>query len=162
MRRLKVLVDKLPPESATKTAARDALTPDQLAELMAKQRKAGRTGYGPFSHTDMKLAAIYDMLGLILHVLQVVNSRKGQTVKAPKPYPRPGVPLDEADRPIKPELLAVMERMRADHRRLRVQAGVEDEHGRRVAMTPEAAKALQQRINASRAAKAGAGATTGG
>jgi hypothetical protein len=79
-RRLAVLVAALPPESATKAAARDALSPAQLAALPT------RSGHGPWSHTELLLAAIVDRLSMLLWQ----NGGKASAPR-PEPIPRPGV-----------------------------------------------------------------------
>lgn len=78
-RRLAVLVAALPPESATKTAIRDSMTPEQLASLPTS------SGHGPWSNSELLLAAVVDRLSLLLWQ----NSRSKS--KQPPPIPRPGV-----------------------------------------------------------------------
>ena len=79
-RRLAVLVAALPPESATKTAIRDGLTPEQLASITPRE------GHGPWSNAELLLAAICDRLALLLWQ----NGAKSGTPQ-PKPITRPGV-----------------------------------------------------------------------
>jgi hypothetical protein len=79
-RRLAVLVAALPPESATKTAVREALSPAQRATLPQRQ------GHGPWSHSELLLAAIVDRLALLLWQ----NAGKASAPK-PAPVPRPGI-----------------------------------------------------------------------
>ncbi len=83
-RKLQNLVNRLPPESHTKTAARDELTDDELAEL-AEQPREGR---GRWSHTDHLLAHLSDQLGWVMYA--IFAAQGGKPAK-PNPYPRPGV-----------------------------------------------------------------------
>lgn len=83
-RRLGVLLDGLPGESLYKTAVRDALGDEKLAELAKKPRD----GHGPWSHTDLLLASIVDRLGELTYVVMAIAGNKP---KPPKPVPRPGV-----------------------------------------------------------------------
>ena len=87
-RLVKVLIDNLPPESATKTSARDALTDEQLAKLLEAEQGPAAPGHGPWSHLEHLSASIVDVLQQIRHVLVVVN---GGTSDPPKPLSRPGV-----------------------------------------------------------------------
>lgn len=91
-RLLKDLVDHLPPESACKTAAREELTPAELAALPAP------AGHGPWSHSEQLLAAIVDKLGWVVYGLY--HSQGGRPGK-PKPIPRPGV--GKTATPLSPE-----------------------------------------------------------
>lgn len=81
-RELGVLVDHLPPESATVTAIRDGMTPEQLAALPKPE------GYGPWSRMEALMADIYDQLGWLIYVVAAANGGKP---KEPKPMARPGV-----------------------------------------------------------------------
>lgn len=82
-RRLGVLVKHLPPESATKTALRNAAPDDRLTEAVI-----GDAPYGPWSQTDMLLADLID----VARWLQWAKSKDGEDNKnRPEPYPRPGV-----------------------------------------------------------------------
>lgn len=85
-RRLEVLVDALPGESALKTAIRDAIPDDELA-AMAKRRDA-EAGHGPWARSDLLLAAIKDSVDWLVYVTAKAN---GGSPKEPEPYPRPGV-----------------------------------------------------------------------
>lgn len=88
-RRLAVLYDALPGESAVKTAQANALGEARLAEL-AKQR---RDGFGPWSNTDLLLADVVDAVNRNTYVLQLANtdSRKQSKVPKPEPVHRPGL-----------------------------------------------------------------------
>ena len=104
-RRLQVLVDHLPPESATKTAVRDSLTDDELA-----QAHTADAGHGSWSHGELLGAAQVDVLRLILHVLVLANGGKST---APQPWPRPGVGRHR--RAPQLDAAAYVARLRADH-----------------------------------------------
>lgn len=88
-RRLGVLYDGLPGQSLTKTAQANDLGEERLAELAAQNRN----GHGPWSHTDMLLAAVVDAVNANTYVLRLANTdEKGRgKVKPAAPYPRPGV-----------------------------------------------------------------------
>lgn len=79
-RRLDVLLDALPGESLYKTALSNSLGDDMLAD-MAKQAP---DGHGRWSHTDLLLAYMIDLLGLVAYGLRVFE-------KPPEPYRRPGI-----------------------------------------------------------------------
>lgn len=97
-----MLIDHLPGESAYKTAVRDALPDEQLAEL-AKYAEPGR---GPWSRTDLRLAAIEDLLSVLAHGMQI----KGDW----KPVPRPGIAAPKRRRLAAPQL-AYLQRLRDQH-----------------------------------------------
>lgn len=84
LRRLRILIEHLPSESATKTAMRNAVTPEQLAEAS----EGARPDLAPWSGTEMLLASLLDSVRLNTAVLVAVNG-------GPKPditlTPRPGV-----------------------------------------------------------------------
>ncbi len=77
-RRLSLLVDHLPSESATKTALRNAYTEAELRQIAG-----GRTEHPPFSHEALILAELWDLIAGIAHGL---GGGKGEVPK----YPRPG------------------------------------------------------------------------
>lgn len=79
-----MLIDRLPPESATKTAIRDNLGPTPQ-----QQDDDGEwDGYGSYSNTDMHLGMIVDELRWIRYA--VYHAQGGKPGK-PHQYPRPGV-----------------------------------------------------------------------
>lgn len=87
-RRLGLVIDKLPIESATKTAMRDALTPQQLA-AMAEPLET--PVHGPWSRVEMLLARNGDLLA---HLIWMQTDGK---TKPPRPLTRPGVePLESS------------------------------------------------------------------
>ena len=104
-RRLQVLIDHLPPESATKTAARDDLGEETLAKLAAREPD----GYGPWSYTDMRLAAVIDKLSWVVYA---VYHSQGAKPTEPQQFPRPGV-VRRRDSVLSPEGRAYLERLRA-------------------------------------------------
>jgi hypothetical protein len=100
---LRVLVDHLPPESATKTAAREELTPEDLAAMPAP------SGYGPWSNVELRLADVHDALQWVIYA--VYHSQGGKP-KKPDPYPRPGVASKRQGRKVSAEGLAYLQRLR--------------------------------------------------
>jgi hypothetical protein len=104
-RRLGVLIEHLPPESATKTALRDELDDGTLSRLAS----APRRGHGPWSHTELLLAAVKDAIERLIYVQYQRAGAKN--VKAPEPMPRPGVGGNV--RAINPAAREYLERVRA-------------------------------------------------
>lgn len=80
---LKVLHGRLPPESATQTALRDAMGEQALADLPAPD------GMGPWSRSDMLAAQIVDCLTALAWMYASAHSK--QTPPKPEPLRRPGV-----------------------------------------------------------------------
>jgi hypothetical protein len=99
-RRLRVLIQQLPPESATWTAMRNALTDDELAE----QADEGEAEKDRWSKAEQLLAAVVDRLARVEHVLICANTdKKSKRPEPPEPIrrpgakpPRPKAKLDEA------------------------------------------------------------------
>jgi hypothetical protein len=86
-RRLRVLIQHLPPESHTMTALRNA-TP---AEELERQADEGEPEKGRWSQTDQLIAAMYDRLGRIEYVLICSNTdKKSKRPAPPEPMRRPG------------------------------------------------------------------------
>lgn len=86
-RRLRVLIERLPPESATWTALRNAMSPQELAA----QADKGEPEKGRWSQQDQLLAAVYDRLSQIQYVLTCVNTEsKSKWPDPPEPMRRPG------------------------------------------------------------------------
>ncbi|MET9909675.1 hypothetical protein ABZZ74_23220 [Streptomyces sp. NPDC006476] len=86
-RRLRVLIQQLPPESATWTALRNAMSDEELAE----QADKGEPEKGRWSQTEQLLAASLDAIRRVEYVLICANTeKKTQRPEAPKPTPRPG------------------------------------------------------------------------
>jgi hypothetical protein len=89
-RRLSVLYDALPGESATKTAQANALGEARLADLAKRQAP---DGFGPWSKTDLLIADLIDAVNGNTYVLQLANTDAKKHGKVPKPEPvhRPGL-----------------------------------------------------------------------
>ncbi|MFD7861873.1 hypothetical protein [Streptomyces sp. NPDC059783] len=87
-RQLRVLIQHLPPESATMTALRNQLS----AEEYEAQARRGRPEEGRWSMTEQLLAGITDSLHQLEYILVTVNSDgKGRKPQRPEPMRRPGV-----------------------------------------------------------------------
>jgi hypothetical protein len=86
-RRLRVLIQHLPPESATWTALRNALSDEELAE----QGDKGEPEKGRWSQQEQLIAALIDATRRVEYVLTCANTeKKSQRPDPPKPVPRPG------------------------------------------------------------------------
>ncbi|MFJ9633837.1 hypothetical protein ACIRU8_39695 [Streptomyces sp. NPDC101175] len=86
-RRLRVLIQHLPPESATWTALRNGLTDEELAE----QADKGDPEKGRWSQEEQLLAALVDATRRVEYVLICANTeQKSKRPDPPKPTPRPG------------------------------------------------------------------------
>ncbi|MFB7605296.1 hypothetical protein [Streptomyces gardneri] len=87
-RQLRVLIQQLPPESATMTALRNALP----ASEYERHAKDGRPEEGRWSMAEQLLAGITDALRDIQYILVLANSDgKGRKPRRPEPIRRPGV-----------------------------------------------------------------------
>ena len=81
------MIDWLPTDSATKTAIRDSLTDDELANLASKDP----VGHGRWSRGDLRIAAVEDAVERQTHVMVwLAGDRKGKP-QTPPPVRRPGV-----------------------------------------------------------------------
>lgn len=96
------MLRELPGESAYKTAVRDSLPDEQLAELA----KHGEPGHGPWSRTDLRLAAIEDLLAVLARGMRIQGDWK--------PVPRPGIAAARRRR-IGAAQLAYLQRLRDRH-----------------------------------------------
>lgn len=85
-RRLGVLIDGLPGESLTKTAIRDALGDDKLAELASQPHE----GHGAWSRTDFRIAALEDAINRLTWRFMQANFRNVPD-QPPTPVSRPGI-----------------------------------------------------------------------
>ena len=86
-RRLRVLIQHLPAESATWTALRNDLTPMQLAE----QAEKGGPEKGRWSQQEQLLASAVDAIRRVEWVLWCVNTEsKAKRPDMPEPVRRPG------------------------------------------------------------------------
>lgn len=83
-RRLRVLIQHLPPESHTMTALRNAMSDEELAE----QADKGEPEKGRWSQTEQLLAVLADRLARVEYVLICAHSEKKQD--PPEPMRRPG------------------------------------------------------------------------
>jgi hypothetical protein len=83
-RRLGVLIDHLPAESAMKTALRESLSEDELIEL----GKVPKTGHGTWSRDSYLLASIKDELSILRFVTLRIAGNEADT---PDLYERPGI-----------------------------------------------------------------------
>lgn len=86
-RRLRVLIQGLPSDSATWTALRNAL-PEEELEGQAEQ---GEPEKGRWSQTELLLASAIDALRRVEYVLICANTdSKAKRPTPPEPIPRPG------------------------------------------------------------------------
>lgn len=96
MRRLRVLIQHLPPESATMTALRN----DQ-PEQPERSGEGSDPAQGRWSQGEMLLAAIADELRYLRHdYITAHTAKKSKRARPPHPIPRPGV------KPRRPKLKA--------------------------------------------------------
>lgn len=86
-RQLRVLVEHLPPESATMTALRNAMSDDDLTEAA----ELGEPEKGRWSQVEQLLAVVADRVARVEHVLILANSdpKRGR-IDPPEPIRRPG------------------------------------------------------------------------
>ncbi len=82
-----MLIDWLPTDSATKTAIRDSLTDDEIAEL------AGRdpVGHGRWSRGDLRIAAVEDAVERQTSVMVWLAGDRSGKPRQPEPVRRPGI-----------------------------------------------------------------------
>ncbi|MFE2324589.1 hypothetical protein ACFXD5_11840 [Streptomyces sp. NPDC059385] len=86
-RRLRVLIQGLPPESATMTALRNALSDEE----MDRQADAGEPEKARWSQSELLLASAIDALRRVEYVLICANSdSKSKRPTPPEPIARPG------------------------------------------------------------------------
>jgi len=102
-RRLAVLLDHLPAESALRTAVRDSMTSEELAAQPAGD------GDGPWSLTDHLLARVGDGIDWLIYAK---SDGKGEK---PRPWPRPGTKSATVSA-INPAARAYLENLRRQHR----------------------------------------------
>lgn len=96
-RRLRTLIEGLPPESATWTAIRNATPVDELADL-AEESEPEKA---PWSRQEMLTAQLVDAVNNGTYILKLAHSDKGAQVKPPVPVRRPGwrPPADQKQPP---------------------------------------------------------------
>jgi hypothetical protein len=110
-RKLDVLIDRLPGESATKTAIRDSFTDEQIAELATQER----AGHGPWSPDGFRLAAIEDAINRLTAItIFLAGERKGQP-KMPEPVRRPGITGPRKRPKLTDEGRAYLKHLRENH-----------------------------------------------
>jgi hypothetical protein len=86
-RRLRVLIQNLPPESATMTAIRNSMSDEELDA----QSDAGEPEKGRWSQTEQLLALLADRVAQLQYTLICVNTeKKSQRPEVPEPIRRPG------------------------------------------------------------------------
>ncbi|KOU30227.1 hypothetical protein ADK53_28870 [Streptomyces sp. WM6373] len=86
-RRLRVLIQGLPPESATMTALRNALPEVELTQ----QADEGEPEKGRWSQSELLLASAIDALRRVEYVLICANTdSKAKRPSPPEPVRRPG------------------------------------------------------------------------
>jgi hypothetical protein len=84
IRRLRVLIEHLPSESATTTAIRNSLTPSDMERAGGEHRP----DLAPWSGVEMLLAALKDEVSLLRMITVAANGGKPEPFA---PTPRPGV-----------------------------------------------------------------------
>jgi hypothetical protein len=82
-RKLLVLIDRLPPESALNTAIRNMMPDDRLAELAGDPVKA------PWSTIESLLAGLIDEIRILGWMY--VSAHTDKSIPRPQPVKRPGV-----------------------------------------------------------------------
>jgi hypothetical protein len=86
-RRLRVIIQGLPPESRTMTALRNGMSDEDLAE----QAERGEPEKARWSQLEQLVAALVDSSRRLEHILFVVNSDgKRKVPDPPEPVRRPG------------------------------------------------------------------------
>ncbi|MEH0627807.1 hypothetical protein [Streptomyces stelliscabiei] len=86
-RRLRVLIQRLPPESATMTALRNRMSAEELAD----QSDKGEPEKARWSQQEQLLAAAVDAVRRLEWVLICVNTeKKSDRPEPPEPMRRPG------------------------------------------------------------------------
>ena len=86
-RRLRILIQHLPPESATWTALRNAMSDEELAAQAGK----GEPEKGRWSQLEQLVALVADRLARVEWVLWCVNiEQKSKRPDPPEPIRRPG------------------------------------------------------------------------
>jgi hypothetical protein len=89
LRRLRILIEHLPPESHTKTAMRRAAPPADMAQAT----EDARPDLAPWSGAEMLLAALLDAVRLNTSVaIAAAGGKPGEFT----PTPRPGIPPKNA------------------------------------------------------------------
>jgi hypothetical protein len=87
-RRLRVVIQGLPPESRTMTALRAAMTEQEQAAAEAIEPDPEAERWSLLEHL---VAMLIDVQRQSLHAFFLANSDGGSKGEAPKPIPRPGL-----------------------------------------------------------------------
>ncbi|MGW6946194.1 hypothetical protein ACWGHD_04625 [Streptomyces xanthophaeus] len=90
-RRLRVLIEHLPPESSTMTALRNALSPEEVAA----HADDSKPEEGRWSQQELLLASLSDAVRALEHTLICLKVEKGKWPTRPAPMRRPGVDVPE-------------------------------------------------------------------
>ncbi|MEU6990407.1 hypothetical protein ABZ953_07050 [Streptomyces sp. NPDC046465] len=92
-RRLRILIQHLPPESHTMTALRNQLSDEELAE----QADKGEPEKGRWSQLEQLTASVVDATRRVEYVLLCTNiENKAKWPKPPEPVARPGAKAPRA------------------------------------------------------------------
>lgn len=105
-RRLAVLLEALPGDGCYKTAVRDDIDDETLAELAQQPRK----GHGRLSRTDLLLLDLIDLTGILCYAMRAFD-------KPPEPRARPGI-VKRGRRKADPATLATIRAIAEEHARL--------------------------------------------
>lgn len=97
-RRARVLLDRLPGDSATKTRMRNEFSDDELRQYAIDHAD---DPHGPWSMSDMLTAVVIDKLALVEYA--IYRAQGGKPTK-PEALPRPGV-VDKKKTNAKPKAL---------------------------------------------------------
>lgn len=97
-----MLLDALPGDSSYKTALMNSYGDEALAEMS----QLAPEGHGRWSHTDLLLAHLIDLVGVFAY-------GKGVFERAPEPYRRPGILPRRRKR--NPAITAEIERIAREH-----------------------------------------------
>jgi hypothetical protein len=89
LRRLRILIEHLPPESATKTALRNSVPSDELERASGEHRP----DLAPWSGVEVLLAGLKDEVTLLRAVTIAAAGGKPPEFT---PTPRPGIPPKSA------------------------------------------------------------------
>lgn len=106
-------VKHLPAESAYKTQQLARYTDEELAAM------PDDGPHGPWSRTELLLAAVFDAIGALIHVQL---ARAGQSTDPPPPLRRPGV-LGAKRREVNPQTKAYFDAIRRKHAQQRAEEG---------------------------------------
>ncbi len=89
LRTLRIWIEHLPSESATKTAMRNAVSSSDMERATAEHRP----DLAPWSGVELLLASLKDEVVLLRHITLAANGGKPGTFE---PTPRPGIPPKSA------------------------------------------------------------------